>query len=141
MRAQVLRMTAGTWILGALLAPLAALAVDETNHNPSLDRPADGRGNRTLQSPPQSPPQAAAGTGGAVVQGNGINYHNGPVMRNGVNIYYIWYGDWTKDATANAILTDYAINVGGSPYFNINTTYGDTVGNVPNTPSTVKYVA
>ena len=78
-------------------------------------------------------PPRAQGHGGAAVQGNGINYHNGPVMRNGVNIYYIWYGNWAQDATANAILTDYAKNVGGSPYFNINTTYGDTVGNVPNT--------
>jgi hypothetical protein len=76
-----------------------------------------------------------------VVTGNGINYHNGPVMRNGVNIYYIWYGNWAQDPTANAILTDFAINVGGSPYFNINTTYGDTVGNVPNTPQTIKYIS
>ncbi len=60
-------------------------------------------------------------------------------MHNGVNIYYIWYGDWSKDSTANAILTNYAQFVGGSPYFNINTTYGDTTGNVPNTPSTVRY--
>jgi hypothetical protein len=74
-----------------------------------------------------------------VVQGNGISYHNGPVMRNGVNIYYIWYGDWSKDSTANAILTDFASHIGGSPYFNINTTYGDTSGNVPNTSSTVRY--
>jgi len=62
-------------------------------------------------------------------------------MRSGVNIYYIWYGNWAQDPTANAILTDYAANVGGSPYFAINTTYGDTVGNVPNTPQTIKYVS
>jgi hypothetical protein len=74
-----------------------------------------------------------------VAQGNGITYHNGPVMHNGVNIYYIWYGDWSQDSTANPILTNYAQFVGGSPYFNINTTYGDTTGNVPNTPSTIRY--
>jgi len=60
-------------------------------------------------------------------------------MRNGVNIYYIWYGDWSKDSTANAILTNFAQYVGGSPYFNINTTYGDANGSVPNTPGTIRY--
>ena len=122
-------------MLGALLAPMAALAQNETQHGPGLDTPADGRGNLIRQLPPRG----KAGTGGAVVQGNGISYHNGPVMRNGVNVYYIWYGNWAQDATANAILTDFATNVGGSPYFNINTTYGDTVGNVPNSSSTIKY--
>jgi hypothetical protein len=106
---------------------MAALAQNEVHHGP--DVPADGRGNYIRQLPPR----AQAGTGGAAVQGNGINYHNGPVMRDGVNIYYIWYGNWGQDPTANAILTDFATNVGGSPYFNINTTYGDTVGNVQNT--------
>src|SRR5260370_42663392 len=98
------RFTAGSLILGTLLAPLAALAQNETNHGPDLGTPADGRGNHTRQMPPR----AQAGTGGAVVQGNGISYHNGPVMRSGVNIYYIWYGDWTQDSTAGPILTDYA---------------------------------
>jgi hypothetical protein len=120
-------------MLGALLLPMAALAQNEIHHGPDI--PADGRGNLIRQLPPRG----QSGTGGSVVQGNGISYHNGPVMRNGVNIYYIWYGDWTQDATANAILTDYATYVGGSSYFNINTAYGDTVGNVPNTPETIKY--
>ena len=102
------------------------------------DVSADGRGNLTRQQPPRG--QSGTG-GGAVVQGNGITYHGGPVMRNGINIYYIWYGDWTQDSTATPIITDYASYVGGSPYFNINTTYGDTVGNVPNTPSTIRYVS
>jgi phosphate-induced protein 1 len=73
-----------------------------------------------------------AATGGAVVQGNGISYHNGPVIHGTTNVYYIWYGDWSQDSSANAILTDFASNVGGSPYFNINTTYGDTTANVTN---------
>jgi hypothetical protein len=68
----------------------------------------------------------------AVTQGNGINYNGGPVMQGITHVYYIWYGDWTKDGGANAILTDLANNIGGSPYFNINTTYGDTTGDVEN---------
>jgi hypothetical protein len=135
MRAHISGITTKSLLLGALLLPMAALAQNEIHHGPDI--PADGRGNLIRQLPPRG----QAGTGGSVVQGNGISYHNGPVMRDGVNIYYIWYGDWTQDPTANAILTDYATYVGGSPYFNINTTYGDTVGNVPNTPATIRYVS
>jgi hypothetical protein len=117
------------------LAPLIVRA-DELNHDPDLDTPTHGRGNY----PRQAPPPRRSGTAGSVTQGNGIVYHNGPVMHSGANIYYIWYGNWAQDSTANAILTDFANNIGGSPYFNINTTYGDTVGNVPNSPTTIKYV-
>ncbi len=137
MRSHISRIGVSSFILSALFAPMTALAQDETNHRASLDTPADGRGNHSRLLPPRAAQGASAG---AVTQGNGINYHNGPVMRSGVNIYYIWYGNWAQDSTANAILTDYAIHVGGSPYFNINTTYGDTAGNVPNTPITIKYV-
>jgi len=55
---------------------------------------------------------------------NGINYHGGPVMTNGVNPYYIWYGNWNGNS-ATTILTDLAQSIGGSPYFKINTTYFD----------------
>ena len=74
------------------------------------------------------PPRGNAG--GAVVQGNGISYHNGPVMKGTVNIYFIWYGDWTQNPGAKAIFEDWAQHIGSSPYFNINTTYGDTTANV-----------
>ena len=54
--------------------------------------------------------------------GNGISYHGGPVILGTTHIYYIWYGNWGSN-TANSILTNLAQNIGGSPYFNINTTY------------------
>jgi Phosphate-induced protein 1 conserved region len=62
-----------------------------------------------------------------VYASNGITYHGGSVMTGTSNtIYYIWYGSWTS--TAKTILTDLAENIGGSPYFNINTTYTNKSG-------------
>src|SRR5215471_5534942 len=57
-----------------------------------------------------------------------ILYHGGPIMgfsgSSPIHMYYIWYGDWaTLDNGANTILTTLANGIGGSPYFNINTTY------------------
>jgi archaellum component FlaF (FlaF/FlaG flagellin family) len=54
---------------------------------------------------------------------NGISYHGGPLILGTTNVYYIWYGNWATDAAAQPILTDLANNIGGSPYFNINTSY------------------
>jgi hypothetical protein len=69
-------------------------------------------------------PAQAGGNGGAGPQGsNGILYHGGPVMTNGTNVYYIWYGTWSS--TAQSILNNLGSSIGGSPYFNINTTYYD----------------
>jgi len=59
--------------------------------------------------------------GEARARTNQIQYHGGPVMSNGVNVYYIWYGTWSS--AAQSILTTLAQGLGGSPYFNINTTY------------------
>ena len=53
---------------------------------------------------------------------NGISYHGGPVMLGTTNAYVIWYGNWSGN-TASSILTNLLSGMGGSPYFNINTTY------------------
>lgn len=58
----------------------------------------------------------------ARVRGSGISYHGGPLLTAGPNVYYIWYGNWSGN-TATTILTDFINSEGGSPYFNINTTY------------------
>jgi hypothetical protein len=60
--------------------------------------------------------------GGAHARTNGISYHGGPVITGGTKLYYIWYGNWGTN-TATTILTDLAKSIGGSSYFNINTTY------------------
>lgn len=53
----------------------------------------------------------------------GIYYHGGPVILGTTHVYYIFYGDWAADPSGQAILTNLASSIGGSPYFKINTTY------------------
>ncbi len=74
-----------------------------------------------------------------VVTGNGINYNGGPIMPNTVNAYFIWYGNWTNgpkpsDSQTTVSLIDALYGatggIGGSGYFNINTTYGSSTANV-----------
>jgi hypothetical protein len=73
-----------------------------------------------MQSPSDEAGKARPGT-------NGISYHGGPIITGGTNVYYIWYGNWSGN-TATTILTDLANGLGGSPYFNINTTYTNGSG-------------
>src|SRR5262249_8819522 len=51
----------------------------------------------------------------------GIYYHGGSIMTGTTALYYIYYGSWS--ASQKTILEDFGASVGGSPYFNINTTY------------------
>ena len=83
--------------------------------------------------------QAAAASPGpigqAVVTGNGINYHNGPVMKgNPVHAYIIWYGNWnstgSNTAATRSLIEHFLGTIGGSNIEKVNTTYGDTTGNV-----------
>ena len=59
-----------------------------------------------------------------------IQYHNGPVMRGPVNVYYIWYGSWTG-STAPNVVTNLAASLGGSSYHAINTLYPQGTGDRP----------
>jgi phosphate-induced protein 1 len=76
-----------------------------------------GWGQRVPPGQEKQPPSNAKPQGN-----NGIVYHGGPVILGTTNAYYIWYGNWGGNS-ANTILTDFVGNIGGSPYFNINTTY------------------
>ncbi len=60
--------------------------------------------------------------------GYGISYHGGPLITTVAHVYYIWYGNWTGNS-GNTILTNLANKIGGSPRYNINTTYANS-GNV-----------
>lgn len=76
------------------------------------------------------PAQGAAG-GLSLFGSAAIRYHGGPIMLGRTNAYVIWYGSWPDQTTTSstpAIVRDYLANVGGSPYFNINTTYTNRAG-------------
>jgi hypothetical protein len=81
----------------------------------TLNHPQNGNGNANGNGKPARPGN------------NGISFHGGPVMLQGATVYYIWYGNWGSN-NAVTILTDLAQNIGGSPYFNINTTYDNGSG-------------
>jgi hypothetical protein len=83
----------------------------------------------------------------AVTQGNGINYHGGPVMPGTVHIYFIWYGKWISgpkksdsQTTVSLLNALYAASggMGGSPYAKINSTYGDATHQVSGAFSLVR---
>jgi hypothetical protein len=93
--------------------------------------------NKSQQGDPPGQAGGRAPTGSGLTQA-GINYHGGPVMLGTVHVYVIWYGDWTgNDATT--IIPDLVNNIGGSPYYNINTTYTD--GNNVRLSNSIKYAA
>jgi hypothetical protein len=81
------------------------------------------------------PDDGAKPTGNTVVTGNGINYNGGPVLQgNPVPIYLIWYGNWngsgSNTAATVSLVEHYVNSLGNTPYEKINSTYGDTTGNV-----------
>lgn len=140
-------VSTGVLFAGLWTAPLRVEA--QQNLNPSEDMRANGKGDRTRQAVSRTPiirdqsgdirpdgkgdrtrqrkPRTNAAA--APATGNGIDYHGGPLILGTTNMYYIWYGNWSgSNGAAVSILTNLAQQIGGSPYFNINTTYSDGSG-------------
>ena len=74
-----------------------------------------------------------APTGVTAARTRGIIYHGGPVMGTSaahpVHLYFIYYGKWTTtDPSGPAIMSSFGNSLGGSPYWNILTTYKETNG-------------
>ena len=65
---------------------------------------------------------------------NKMLYHNGPVETGNRNFYVIYYGCWNDDcgfagdSRTIRILDDFLVNIGGTPYAQINSTYTDASG-------------
>jgi len=59
-----------------------------------------------------------------------VQYHNGPVLLGGLNVYFIWYGTWEGSATP-PVVVDFVSRVGGSAYMRINTLYRNWDGDQP----------
>ncbi|TDK67250.1 hypothetical protein E2I14_05680 [Sapientia aquatica] len=57
-----------------------------------------------------------------------IVYHGGPVMTNPTKLYYIWYGNWSSYTKAQQILVAFGSGIGGTPAFNVNTSYTSAAG-------------
>ena len=75
---------------------------------------------------------------GSVKTDSRILYHNGPILTGGQNVYLIWYGCWDNncgisgDTATQFILSDFMSSLGSTPYFQINSTYPNSSGLVPN---------
>jgi len=103
-------------------------------------RPAlaqNDRGNGEEGGPPEtrihSMHTGDAPTAGGTGALSPISYHGGPVGL--TNVYLIWYGNWNQsngsDTSAGQLLVRTFLNsLGGSPYYNINGTYGGAYTNV-----------
>jgi phosphate-induced protein 1 len=103
----------------------AAQALGPDVGEPDLVPTGKGWGERAYPAPPRMNENAnAVGHAKPSSSNNGIFYHGGPLMLGATNVYYIWYGNWSGNS-APAILTNLANGIGGSPYFNINSTYYD----------------
>lgn len=114
-------------LLSSLLAAAACGGMEQVDDQ-SVDVQPDGRGGGLLNV---AKPVGQAGKPG----GNGITNHGGPIISGTVNVYYIWYGNWSGNS-ATTILTDFANSIGGSPYFHINTSYTGVSGAVAYAGST-----
>jgi hypothetical protein len=100
-------------VLALSVVSLQAQQVRQDNLNDDLVPTGKGWGERQVHSRAN---KARPKTG------NGISYHGGPLILGTTNAYYIWYGNWSGNS-ATSILTDFGNNIGGSKYYNINTTY------------------
>ncbi|MFL6673341.1 MAG: hypothetical protein ACJ8LG_08635 [Massilia sp.] len=96
-----------------------AQAVKET---PNSQFKPTGKGWGELDNIATAASNGAAGGATRSSSIRDLSFHGGPVMVAPTNVYYIWYGSQWDSASKN-VLTNLAQHIGGSPYFNINTTY------------------
>jgi hypothetical protein len=112
--------------LGLLIAGLTFAAVShagpvQTNGNSQFKPTGKGWGELDNTATEASDGKAhAGGVGQASIRD--LSLHTGNPMIGPVKIYYIWYGTAWDTASKN-LLTTFGNSIGGTPYYNINTTY------------------
>lgn len=107
------------WVSGVACVLLgSAMAFGQVAQGNDLTPNGKGWGERAANGAMN--PNASARKGKATT--NGISYHGGPLITSGPTVYFIWYGSWSGNS-AETILPHEMQNEGGTPYFNINTTY------------------
>lgn len=122
-----------------LLTTAAVLAAVACGDTPPLAAPGSAAAELSVLAKAPSRP---TGTGIGVIGSKGdragqrVEYHGGALMLGGTNVYYVWYGNWSGSTTP-PILTDLALNLGGSAYLSAVTRYRDAVGNAPS--NTLQY--
>jgi hypothetical protein len=117
--------TSSALALAFALSFVASTSAQVVREQKDRDLAPDGKGGGHDQGQQVSGAAKAA----RPIRGNGINYHGGPLILGTTRAYFIWYGNWpTGTDTARDILTDLASGIGGTPYFNINTTYYNGAG-------------
>ncbi|HKV95037.1 MAG TPA: hypothetical protein VJW20_21000 [Candidatus Angelobacter sp.] len=117
---------------------LTAQALKQHVDNPgqtAMDPVPDDINHTHRGNPNQTLPSILGPIGQAVVTGNGINYHGGPVLKgNPVPIYLIFYGNWngtgSNTAATVSLVQHFISSLGNSPIELVASTYGDTTGNV-----------
>jgi hypothetical protein len=109
------------------------LMAQNLRENAGVNKAPSGAGHGTHDVVPSA--NATPGPIGFTVNtGNGINYNGGPVMKGTVNTYIIWYGNWngtgSNTAATRSAIEHFFSTIGGSALELVNSTYGDTTGNV-----------
>ena len=120
------RLAATAILLAGVFGWAGAVQAAEIRHGKDEHLKPNGKGWGELDPTGETEKNAAKFSR---LSNNGITYHGGPVMLGQTNVYYIWYGNWTTDPTAQSVLNQFGSSIGGTPWFNINTTYYDGSNN------------
>lgn len=124
-------------VLLALVGLLSASQMFSTVHaqsNNSAQNEEKGKPEIIKHGLNQHGPDGFALTTGGTTSTSRISYRNGPLIRTPV-VYVIWYGNWNQangsdNAAGQQIVRDFLQNVGGSPYYLINTSYSTPTYNI-----------
>jgi hypothetical protein len=79
-------------------------------------------------------PTVARSHGRAHAGAEPMKYYGGPVMTGPVNVYVVWYGDWSNRSTRRSVLTEFLGHL-ASPYWKINQGYPATGGSTVGAPA------